>query len=305
MSKTAAVTDGIQPKIFVSYAYDSFMRYILAHRADIEKVFEGQNDYILMQTYAHFLKTKEEQKANPFKLFATVVPQAKHILAWSFKRLLDEVQNISVETAKHINSVTPSDSEVRLIQERYTDSSSRDDAIKELVENKQMSFVADASSKANDASIAAFMFKVVSTTVITRGTNLYAAADPSSYFQTKIVQILTEYKTNMIFMNTIGNLFDRFLKCIAKKVCNLLWEDHRTVNAEFLRGVLRLSEISEGLLAEIVESIPAAVPRKPAGDGAKGKTTAVTTTAAVAAGAVVSATASPVSAEPPKIAPVV
>lgn len=273
-------------RILVDKINKEVRRCILARRDDIEKTFEGENPYILMETYASYTATDPAKKgAKKMAPFVTITPHAKYEFARVFTKLIAEAKNVGEETASKINAISISDDERKVIEASYPKQSDREEVLRDLLLNKRMRFVADEANEQSTLCIASYMYKVISGTNIERGSVLYQDRDPAAYFATKVQQLLKDFKEVPTFVTAVAALYQRFLKCVSARLCDTVWEDHRTVNDKLLNGILRALgediETTSEILYELKSSHPVPVRRKQAKKG--GSTPASPATKPVAA----------------------
>ena len=255
-------------------------KYILAYRDDIEKTLNGDNPYLLMQDLKHFLQTKEQQKAKPKKAFATIGRDVKVMLATLFVMLKDEISR--VENKETINEVRITDTEAQLIAASQLPINVAF-ATQSLLKSKQMKHVADQTLKYNDLCVTKFMQMVISMTNVGDHKSTLVTIEDDSYFLEKMKQ-MTKI-TNQTWVGACANLYIVFLKCLAKRICCHIWENHSSVNDKLLRAILRECDAPDELLCVLVAAIPESHPRTK--KVAAVATTTTTTTATSATGSTV------------------
>lgn len=244
----------IKEKVLLDGVSKETMRYILATRELLESRSEDSfRPYILLQNYTNFLRIKEAQEK--MKPFATIVPATKYMLARFFTLMLQEMIQITPVNVGSISLVTLSSDERTLIESQYSREADRNRAMHATIENKRMALVTEHATEANVLCATEFMWKVISRSEITPNSALEAAKDPTGYFGEKVRQLLPTSHRDEIFVLTITMLFERFLKCISHDICCMIWENHTTVNAKLLNGILRIHHISEDLKQELVHAI--------------------------------------------------
>lgn len=241
-------------KVIITAVNKELMRRILAHRADIEKTFEGENPYLLLVNYSDFLASDEEKKKNKKKSYVTITPDVKYMLARVLTRMITETKNISAERLARIEDARVTDDERRLIEAQCVREYERTEKARELLEAKQMNTLAGESASANDVCVTKFVCDVINRVSVSHTGTLAIAKDPTCYFAKKVL-IMLEMGDGAV-RSTVTNLFNQFLTRVAKIVGSYIWEDHKTVNRKLLRSALRMHDCNDEIFHELESAIP-------------------------------------------------
>jgi len=268
-------------KIILPSVNNELTRNILATREDVEKTYEDEeNPYALTEDYKHWLLPKDKKKDSTLKAFVTITPAPKYMIARIFMLLIEEAKRVSDIDLKRLALVAVTDDERRLIETQTPREVDRIERIKQLLETKQIKFLADLAEDANAFCVYRFVANYIAHWKIAPNSTLASAHDDKNYFQQKAAQLL---KDQAVAATVVANTFTAFLRVVAKNSCEMLFENHGTFNEEFLCGILRMNGCTFEMLYELKKSIPAPAPRKKKEEtAAASSSTASTATTAAA-----------------------
>lgn len=231
-------------------------RMILASQADVVAKFNGSNPFILMQSYEIFLMSKDEQKEkkNIRKGYVNIMRNAKYMIAYFLAELVKEANNLTDNDITHLNTISVDDVSKQFIEQKYSRPDERNRMINEIICMKRMEYLAMRTGDLHDVSVVEFMYQMISRTKVNPMSNLHAAADPTSYFHSKIVQMMQNPDT--MFTSVISTTFTMFLKALGKNINAMVCEEHRTVNHKVIASIFRMYDITQELRDILFSNFP-------------------------------------------------
>lgn len=267
-------------KIIVPSVNHEMMRFILAQRKVIESTYEDEkNPHAITENYEQWLApTKDKKKAA--RAFVTITPDVKYMIAHVFISMIEETQRIEPINLKSLSLVSVTDDERRLIEAQTPREADRIERIKQLLENKQIKYLADSAEDANVYCVYRFVADYINHWKIPISSTLALAHDDKNYFQQKSSQLI---KDHALVANVVANTFNAFMRVLSKNACDMLFENHGTFNQDFLCGILRMNGCSYEMLDELKKSVPAPAPRKKKETTADAATSSTTSTSSTAA----------------------
>lgn len=220
-------------KTIESKVNDVLSRYIYAVYKDIELNWNGEitHDSIMFQKYDNYILSKDdENKLDGLRNEFTISSESRQILTILFKNMIEEINGLDLKPEDDLAVVSEKLEETYAL-ECYT----------------------------------LFMWNFGLTQRNKWGETLKNAADPTTWFHSQMVGLISTHSAHPLLMAVISSAFDNFLKAFAYMIGKYIWYHTQSVSQRMVMGMLNLSSLSQDMLDTLESKIRPKIVKKSKG----------------------------------------